>query len=141
MPSLNLLYTDKMSSASGVEIRVPFLDHLLIEKASQIPASLKISSGISKYILKRTVSPWVPREIIRREKAGFGAPVGAWLKGQAKEMMLDLLSEETVKKRGYFKYPYVNALIGDHLSGREYNANQLWQLMTFELWHQTFIDK
>ncbi|HHL70934.1 MAG TPA: asparagine synthetase B, partial [Bacteroidetes bacterium] len=75
-----------------------------------------------------------------RKKAGFGAPVGAWLKGQAKELMRDLLSEETVRKRGLFNHAAVNNMIDNHLSGREYNANQIWQLMTLELWLQTFID-
>ena len=71
---------------------------------------------------------------------GFNAPVGAWIKGSAKELMLDLLSENTIRRRGYFNYSYINRLITEHLTEREYHANQLWQLMTLELWHQVFID-
>ena len=140
LPNLNLMYTDKMSNAVPVEVRVPFLDHLLIETASRIPSQLKLRGKTRKYILKKTAEAKLPHEIVWRKKAGFGAPIGAWLKGQAKEMMLDLLSEETVKRRGYFNHSYVSTLIDDHLKDREYNANQLWQLMTFELWHQEFID-
>ncbi len=140
LPNLNLMYTDKMSSAASVEVRVPFLDHLFIEKAAAIPGCYKIKNGKRKYIFKKTADRFLPKKIVWRKKAGFGAPVGAWLKGRLKEMALDLLSEETVKKRGYFNFPFVSKLIDDHFSGREYNANQLWQLMTLELWHKEFID-
>lgn len=140
LPNLNLMYTDKMSSAVAVEVRVPFLDHLLIETAAAIPSRFKLRKGIRKYILKRTAQPYLPPEIVWRRKAGFGAPVGAWLKGRAREMMRDLLSEHTLKRRGYFDCSYVSSLIRDHLEGREYNANQLWQLMVLELWHQEFMD-
>jgi asparagine synthase (glutamine-hydrolysing) len=140
LPNLNLMYTDKMSSAVAVEVRVPFLDHLLIETVATIPSQFKLRNGTRKYILKRTAEQYLPPEIVWRRKAGFGAPVGAWLKGQAREMMFDLLSEGTLKRRGYFDCSYVSSLIHDHLEGREYNANQLWQLMVFELWHQEFMD-
>lgn len=140
LPNLNLMYTDKMSSAVSVEVRVPFLDHLLIEAAAKIPSRFKMKNATRKYILKKTAERNLPHQVVWRRKVGFGAPVGAWLKGQAREMMLDLLSKETINRRGYFNYSYVSALIDNHLKGREYNANQLWQLMTLELWHQEFID-
>ncbi|MBI5848250.1 MAG: asparagine synthase (glutamine-hydrolyzing) [Nitrospirae bacterium] len=141
LPNLNLLYTDKMSSAASVEVRVPFLDHLLIEKAAAMPSTMKLRRLERKYLLKKIADKYLPKEIVWRKKAGFGAPVGAWLKDQAKEMMLDLLSEETIKRRGYFRYPFVKKLIDRHLDGFEYNANQLWQLLWLEVWHQTFIDR
>jgi asparagine synthase (glutamine-hydrolysing) len=119
---------------------VPFLDHILIEKVARIPSKNKIKKRKRKYILKKLAERRLPHEIVWRRKAGFGAPVGAWLKGQAKEIMLDLLSEETIKKRGYFQYPTILKLIKNHLSGKEYNTLQLWQLMTLELWHQIFLD-
>jgi asparagine synthase (glutamine-hydrolysing) len=140
LPNLNLMYTDKMSSAVSVEVRVPFLDHLFIETMARIPGKYKVRNGTRKYILKKTLEKYLPHEIVWRKKAGFGAPIGAWLKGQVKDMMLDLLSEETITKRGYFNYPYVKTIIDNHLNGKEYNANQLWQLMTLELWHREFID-
>lgn len=139
LPYLNLMYTDKMSSAAAVEVRVPYLDHLLIEKVSRIPCRFKINGKRQKYILKKIAQKYLPNRLVWRKKAGFGAPIGAWIKGQAKEMMLDLLSEETIKRRGYFNYPFVFRLIKNHLEGKEYNANQLWQLMAFELWHRIFL--
>jgi asparagine synthase (glutamine-hydrolysing) len=135
------MYTDKMSSAASVEVRVPFLDHKLVEGAARMPASMKLRGGRGKYVLKKVAEKYLPRRIVWRKKAGFGAPVGAWIKGQAREMMLDLLSEETVRRRGWFNYPAVREIVDGHLEGREYNANQIWQLMTFELWQQQFTDQ
>lgn len=141
LPNLNLLYTDKMSSAHAVEVRVPYLDHLFIEHAAKIPPEFKILGRKQKYILKKVAERIIPKPIIWRKKAGFGAPIGAWLRGQAREMMMDLLSETVIKRRGYFHYATVKKMIDDHVRKNEYNANQLWQLMTLELWHQEFIDK
>lgn len=141
LPNLNLMYTDKMSSASAVEVRVPFLDHLLVEMAARIPDRMKIRRTTRKYVLKKLAQQVLPKEVVWRKKAGFGAPIGAWLKGQARGMMQDLLSEETVRKRGLFHYQAVDKLIHDHLEGKEYNANQIWQLMTLELWFQMFLDR
>jgi asparagine synthase (glutamine-hydrolysing) len=140
LPYLNLMYTDKMSSAVAVEVRVPYLDHQLIEKAAKIPSHFKIRGKRQKYVLKKVAEKYLRHKLVWRRKAGFGAPIGAWLKGQAKEMMLDLLSEETIKRRGYFNFSFISTLIENHLKEKEYNANQLWQLMAFELWHQIFID-
>jgi asparagine synthase (glutamine-hydrolysing) len=140
LPNLNLMYTDKMSSAVAVEVRVPFLDHIFIEEVSRIPGSLKIRNGKRKYIFKKVAERYLPHKIVWRKKAGFSAPIGAWLKGQLKDMMLDLLSKERIKSRGYFNYAFISQLIKNHLNNKEYNANQLWQLITLELWHQIFID-
>jgi asparagine synthase (glutamine-hydrolysing) len=134
------MYTDKMSSAVAVEVRVPFLDHIFIEEVSRIPGSLKIRNGKRKYIFKKVAERYLPHKIVWRKKAGFSAPIGAWLKGQLKDMMLDLLSKERIKSRGYFNYAFISQLIKNHLNNKEYNANQLWQLITLELWHQIFID-
>jgi len=127
-------------SAASVEVRVPYLDHLFIEEVAKIPSCFKLKKGRRKYILKRVSEKYLPKEIVWRKKAGFGAPVGAWLKDQLKDMMLDLLSEKSVKKRGYFNYKYVRYAIDNHLKEKEYNAIQLWQLMILEIWHQVFID-
>ena len=140
LPQLNLAYTDKMSMAASVEVRVPFLDHRLIEDSSKLPERLRICRGQGKFALKKVAEKYLPRNLVWRKKAGFGAPVGAWLKTQLKEMMLDLLSAERIKRRGYLDSKFVGKLIADHLSGRSYNANQLWQLVTLEIWMQEFID-
>jgi asparagine synthase (glutamine-hydrolysing) len=140
LPCLNLAYTDKTSMASSMEVRVPLLDHELIEMAARMPARLKLKGLTGKYILKRAAERWLPREIIHRKKAGFSAPVRAWLVRDLREMVEDLLSESNIERRGYFDYPSVRRLIDENLSGREDNSLKVFQLLTLELWHRAFID-
>ena len=141
LPCLNLTYTDKTSMASSTEVRVPLLDHELVELAARIPARLKLKGLMRKYILKRAAESWLPREIVYRRKAGFSAPVRAWLVRDLRDMVEDLLSEANVRRRGYFEYRSVRRLIDENLSGREDNSLKIFQLLTLELWHREFIDK
>lgn len=140
LPCLNLTYTDKTSMASSVEVRVPLLDHDLIELAARIPVRLKIKGLTRKYILKRAAEAWLPSEIIHRKKSGFSAPIRAWLVRDLREMVEDLLSETNIKRRGYFDYAVVRKLIDDNIAGREDNSLKVFQLLTLELWHRRFID-
>jgi asparagine synthase (glutamine-hydrolysing) len=140
LPCLNLNYTDKTSMATSMEVRVPLLDHELIELAARVPAALKLKGLTGKYVLKRAAEAWLPREIIRRKKAGFSAPVRAWLVRDLRDMVEDVLSESNIRSRGYFEYAFVRKLIDDNLSGREDNSLKVFQLLTLELWHRAFID-
>jgi asparagine synthase (glutamine-hydrolysing) len=140
LPCMNLTYTDKTSMASSMEVRVPLLDHELIELTARMPARLKLKGLTRKYILKRAAESWLPREIIHRKKAGFSAPVRAWLVRDLREMVEDLLSESNIQRRGYFHYQAVRRLIDENLSGREDNSLKVFQLLTLELWHRAFID-
>ncbi|HWN98870.1 MAG TPA: asparagine synthase (glutamine-hydrolyzing), partial [Blastocatellia bacterium] len=119
LPCLNLTYTDKTSMASSTEVRVPLLDHELVELAARIPARLKLRGLTGKHILKRAAEAWLPSSIINRKKAGFSAPVRAWLVRDLREMVEDLLSESNIERRGYFEYGFVRRLIDQNLSGRE----------------------
>jgi asparagine synthase (glutamine-hydrolysing) len=140
LPCLNLTYTDKTSMASSTEVRVPLLDHELVEMAARIPAALKLKGLTGKYILKRAAEAWLPREIIHRKKAGFSAPVRAWLVRDLRGVVEDLLSESNIRARGYFEYSQVRRLIDNNLTGREDNSLKVFQLLTLELWHRAFID-
>lgn len=140
LPCLNLTYTDKTSMAASMEVRVPLLDHELIELAARMPARLKLKGLTGKHILKRAAEAWLPREIIHRKKAGFSAPVRAWLVRDLRDMVEDLLSESNINRRGYFNYQSVRRLIDENLAGREDNNLKIFQLLTLELWHRTFID-
>ncbi|MGA9772132.1 MAG: asparagine synthase (glutamine-hydrolyzing) [Blastocatellia bacterium] len=140
LPCLNLTYTDKTSMAASMEVRVPLLDHELIELAARVPARLKLKGLTGKHILKRAAESWLPREIIHRKKAGFSAPVRAWLVRDLREMVEDLLSESNINQRGYFNYQSVRRLIDENMSGREDNNLKIYQLLTLELWHRAFID-
>jgi asparagine synthase (glutamine-hydrolysing) len=145
MVSLNLTYNDKMGMASSLEVRVPFLDRELMEfVAWNVRPSLKIKGFLmpqTKYIFRTAMKPLLPREVLQQPKAGFGVPVDYWLANDLREMVDDLLSEQTLKNRGYFNASAVRALVEEHRSGAQDWSMQVWQLLTFELWLQEFVDK
>ena len=144
MVSLNLTYNDKMSMASSVETRVPFLDVGLAEfAAANIPPSMKLRGGIrttTKYILKKAMQDFLPKEVVQQPKAGFGAPVDRWLAHDLKEMVADLLSPARIKARSLFRPEMVAQLIQEHQSGAQDWSLQIWQLITLEIWMETFMD-
>jgi len=141
MPALNLETTDRASMAANLEVRVPFLNKEIVELSTRIPASLKIKGLKRKYILKKAAERLLPKDVVWRRKAGFGAPVRSWLRGPLRPMVDDLLSEETVRNRGIFDPRAVRDLIDTNLAGREDYSLQIFQLLTFELWMQQFLDK
>jgi asparagine synthase (glutamine-hydrolysing) len=140
MPALNLDTTDKASMAANLEVRVPFLNRDLVELSARIPASLKIKGLKRKYILKKAVEQILPHDVIWRRKAGFGAPVRSWLRGQLRPMVDDLLSDERLRARGIFEPSGIREIIDANTSGREDYSLQIFQLLNFELWMQQFID-
>jgi len=140
LPCLNLMTTDKTSMAANLEVRVPFLNHEMLELAARMPPSLKLRGLQRKYILKKAAEELLPREVVWRRKAGFGAPIRSWLRGALRPMVDDLLSEETIKRRGLFRPEEVKRIIEANLSGREDYNLQLFQLLNLELWQRAFID-
>ena len=144
MTSLNLNYNDKMSMASSMEVRVPFLDRELAEfVAWQVPPELKLKGVFrptTKYIFRRTMSEILPREVLRQPKAGFAAPVDYWLAHDLRGVVDDLLSPSQLRKRGLFKPEVVLRFVDEHRRGRHDWSMQLWQFLTLELWSQIFLD-
>jgi asparagine synthase (glutamine-hydrolysing) len=140
LPCLNLTTTDKTSMAANLEVRVPFLNYEMVELAARMPPDLKLHGLKRKYILKRVAEKLLPKDVVWRKKAGFGAPIRSWLRGALRPMVDDLLSEETVRKRGLFNPQEVRRIINANLSGREDFNLQVFQLLTLELWQRTFID-
>ena len=142
MVSLNLTYNDKMSMASSVEVRVPFLDVELAEwTARNIPAGLKVRGAVTKFILREAMKDWLPAEILRQKKAGFGAPVDYWLAKDLRGVVDDLLSAGRVRERGLFEPSAVQRMVREQRNGRRDWSMQIWQLLTLELWMRTFIDR
>ncbi|NNN06035.1 MAG: asparagine synthase (glutamine-hydrolyzing), partial [Elusimicrobia bacterium] len=142
MPSLNLNYNDKMSMANSVEVRVPFLDWELARwSAWNIPPSMKIRGGATKWILRQAMNGLLPEEVLRQPKASFGAPVGYWLSGELREMTDDLLSERRLRERGWLNPAAVRRMIDEHRRGTHDWALQIWQFLTLELWAQQFLDR
>jgi asparagine synthase (glutamine-hydrolysing) len=141
LPCLNLTYTDKMAMAASVEVRVPLLDDELVELAARIPSILKLKGLRRKYIFKRSQEGTLPGDIVWRRKAGFGAPIRAWLEQDLAPLVDDLLSESTLRRRGLINPRSVARLRADNAAGRADNSLQLYALLSLELWFQTFLDR
>jgi asparagine synthase (glutamine-hydrolysing) len=140
LPCLNLMTTDKTSMAANLEVRVPFLNREIIEMAARMPPRLKLRGLKRKYILKRALETMLPRDVVWRKKAGFGAPIRSWLREPLRPLVNDLLSEEAVRRRGIFRPNAVKRVLEANFSGREDYNLQVFQLLGLELWHRTFID-
>lgn len=137
----NLNYTDKMSMAAGVEVRVPFLDPDLVAFATRLPPGLKQRGATGKWIFKKAMEPLLPREVIYRPKTGFGAPLRRWLQQDLREYVEDLLSENTLKNRGLFDPKVVKELVALDRCGKIDAAYPIFSLICIELWMRLFIDE
>jgi asparagine synthase (glutamine-hydrolysing) len=144
MVSLNLNYNDKMSMASSVEVRVPFLDRELAEFAAwNIPPDFKLkgfSRPTTKHIFRKAMQDVLPAEVLRQPKAGFAAPVDYWLAHDLRQMVDDLLSDTNIGKRGLFRPETVRRFVDEHRSGAEDWSMQIWQFLTLESWMRIFLD-
>jgi asparagine synthase (glutamine-hydrolysing) len=136
----NLTYTDKMSMAVGVEVRVPFLDLELVEFAAHIPMSLKQRGSEGKWILKKAMEPFLPHEVIYRPKSGFGAPLRRWMQHDLRELLGDLLSVNSLKRRGLFEPTAVQRLIAANDAGKVDASYTLLSLLCIEIWCRTYLD-
>lgn len=135
----NLPYADKMSMAAGVEVRVPFLDPDLVALANALPAALKQRGRHGKWILKRALEPYLPRAVIYRPKAGFGAPLRRWLRGELGELLRDVLSPRNLRERGLFDPARVQALCEADRRGEVDAAYTIFALCCVELWCRHFL--
>ncbi len=137
----NLNYTDKMGMAAGVEIRVPLLDIDLIDFAARISPQLKQRGRHGKYILKRAMEPFLPRDIVYRAKSGFGVPLRHWLHNELREFTNDILSEEAIRRRGIFHPAAVHNLVQQDRKGKLDGAYLVFAILCIELWCRLFIDR
>jgi asparagine synthase (glutamine-hydrolysing) len=140
LPDHNLVYTDKMSMAAGVEVRVPFLDLDLVDFAARVPARLKQRGVTGKWILKSAMAPYLPADVIHRPKTGFGAPMRRWIKQELRTLVGDLLCAESLRRRGLFEPAAVQQLMAANDIGRVDGAYTLLSLLNIEIWCRAFID-
>lgn len=141
LPNHNLLYTDKMSMAAGVETRVPLLDLELVQMATALPVSCKVRGATTKAVLRDAARGILPDETIDRPKAGFGAPYRKWLRYDLSELWEDLTSEAVVRKRGWFDHRGLKRIREISQSGAEDLYMLQWAVLTIELWARQFIDR
>jgi asparagine synthase (glutamine-hydrolysing) len=133
-----LVKVDIASMANSLEARSPLLDHKLMEFAARLPVSYKLKGSLKKYIFKKYLEKSIPKQNLYRTKMGFAMPVGAWLRGSLKDLVVGTLLSDASLKRGYFNPQTVKTIVKNHLSGKSDYAYQLWSLLMLELWHQQF---
>jgi asparagine synthase (glutamine-hydrolysing) len=134
-----LVKVDRMSMATSLETRAPFLDADVMELAFSMPGRLKIRHGERKWILKQAMRGLLPETILNRRKEGFSIPMKNWLRRDLAPLMRDLLSPSRMAARGLFEPSEVAALIDAHIAGRQNHAHTLFPLMVFERWAQEYL--
>ena len=135
-----LVKVDRMSMATSLETRAPFLDVDVMELAFSMPGHLKIRSGERKYVLKRAMKDLLPESVLTRRKEGFSIPMKSWLRREWAPMMQDLLGPDRVGRRGWLEPAQVTRRVREHLEGTQNHAHLLFSLMVLERWAQAFLD-
>lgn len=134
-----LTKVDRASMATSMEVRSPYLDVEFAEFANNLPSRMKLKGLTRKYILKKSLEPKLPKEILNRGKKGFGIPLAKWFKNELKQTLLDVFSHSRLKQEGLFNAETVQTLLNDHFSGEKDNRKQIWTLFMFEMWKERFV--
>jgi asparagine synthase (glutamine-hydrolysing) len=139
LPDDLLIKADKMTMANSVELRVPLLDHKVLEFAASLPPSFKLNGFNLKYILKSVLSQKIPKEIRNRKKTGFPVPYESWLRNDLKSVVWDVLMDRRTLERGYFSKDGVEGLLRANSNGSNY-SKEIFSLLSLELWQRTFLE-
>jgi asparagine synthase (glutamine-hydrolysing) len=139
LPDDLLVKADKMTMANSLELRVPLLDHRLLEFAASLPADFKLKGLTLKYIWKKALSKRVPSKILKRKKAGFPVPYEFWLRNNFRDQIRDILTDRKTIERGYFQKAAIEKLIGANSEFGTY-SKEVFSLVALELWHRMFLD-
>ena len=140
LPDDLLIKADKMTMANSLELRVPLLDHRILEFAARVPSRMKIRGHKTKYFAKRALESRVPRPILARKKAGFPVPYDFWLRRTMRDWVHDVLCDSRTKSRGYFKPVVIRQLLARNESEPGF-SKLIFSLVTLELWHRIFVDR
>jgi asparagine synthase (glutamine-hydrolysing) len=139
LPNNLLTRADKMTMAASIELRVPFLDHRLVEYAYRLPSSLKIRNGIAKFIEKRELARDLPPHIVNRRKQGFPNPICQWMRGPWLTHIEELASDSAAPHMQYFDRSTLARTIKEHRTGHQDHTDLLWSLLVFTSWHRQFM--
>jgi asparagine synthase (glutamine-hydrolysing) len=136
LPDDILVKVDRMSMANSLEVRVPFLDHEVVEFVASLPSHLRLRGVTKKYILKRAVKDILPPEIPRGRKRGFNVPIGRWLRQDLRGVLRDHLGPSILKHQEFFDPSAVDTIVRLHEEGRVDYSRHLWGLLMFSMWNE-----
>jgi asparagine synthase (glutamine-hydrolysing) len=139
LPDDILVKADRMTMAHALEGRVPFVDHRVVEFAMGLPADLRLHRLTKKYVLRRAMADVLPPETLRGRKRGFNVPIPAWLAGDLRDLMHDVLGPKRTREWGFFDPTHVQQLIEDHEQRRADRSRPLWALLVFTLWCERYV--
>ena len=136
LPALNLAYTDRSSMAASTEVRVPFVDPLVLRAAFSFRGDRKIKGRTQKVPLREVAEEWLPRDVVDRPKASFGAPLRAWVTNDLGPLLDDVLLDGRLVGSGFLRREPLHQLVVEQRTGRRDQSKQLWQLLSMELWYR-----
>jgi len=139
LPDDILVKVDRATMSVALEGREPFLDHKILEWTSHLPSEYKYRNGVSKYILRKILYKYIPKELIDRPKQGFGVPIYEWFKRDLRKLYQEYLDQDRIKREGIFNHKEVKRLLDDYLGDRGVNHNKLWFLLVFEMWRERWM--
>lgn len=139
LPDAMLTKVDRASMAASLEVRVPLLDHRVVEFTAQLPVGFKFKNGRGKYLLTELVCQYIPRQLVQRPKMGFGVPIAHWLKRDLKPMVMDYLSPAHLQREGRLSRTVVERVLSEHMTGKVNHQHRLWSLLMWELWRNRWL--
>jgi len=141
LPEDVLFKVDRMSMANSLEVRVPLLDHLLLEWILRLPFDMRFRRGRGKYLLRKLASRYLPPKVLKPRKQGFTVPLGRWLHGELGNLVEDLFRSASFERRGIIRPQAALEMLGMHRSRRYELGHRIWSLVIFEVWARVWLDE
>jgi asparagine synthase (glutamine-hydrolysing) len=139
LPDCMLTKVDRASMAASIEVRVPLLDHRVVEFTAGLPESLKYKNGKGKYILKKLLARYLPAGLFERPKMGFGVPIDHWMRKELKVLLLDYLAQDRLRREGRLNAQLVQQKVKEHLNGTCNHHYRLWAVLMWEMWRERWL--
>jgi asparagine synthase (glutamine-hydrolysing) len=140
VPDHNLVIGDRMSMAHSLEVRAPFVDYQVVEFAARLPGKLKLKSGRLKYILRQVAARYIPQEVVKKPKQGFGFPLGAWMRADLAGVLKQLLGNSRLAELDIFRQQEIDRIVAEHIGGKIDHSYRLWILLNLEVLQRLYFE-